>query len=139
MKLTNKNILTLIAAGFLFIALFDGLPYGYFTFLRFVVCAIGFYLTFNIYEENKESLLVWIYGGIAVLFNPIIPIHLERETWWIIDLIVGVIFLFNNKENIDIMIDKFVKWKNEASVFTGVLYLYLFLGVLTLILISFVK
>lgn len=93
MKLNNKNILTIVASAFLFIALFNGLPYGYFTFLRFVVCAVGFYLAYKIYEENKASLWVWAFGGIAVLFNPIIIIHLQREQWWIIDLIVGIFFV----------------------------------------------
>lgn len=94
-KLTNKNILALIASGFLFFALIDGLPYGYFTFLRFVVCAIGVYVAYQIYENNKKSLLVWIFAGIAVLFNPIIIIHLQREQWWVIDLIVGVFFVLS--------------------------------------------
>lgn len=93
MKLTNKNFLTIIASTFLFIALSDGLPYGYFTLLRFVVCIIGAYLAYKIYEDNKESLLVWLFGFIAILFNPIIVIHLQREQWWVIDLIVGIFFV----------------------------------------------
>lgn len=95
MKLTNKNILTLIASGLLFIALFDGLPYGYFTFLRFVVCAVSIYLACKIYEGNKESLWVWVFAGIAVLFNPIVIITFERATWTVIDLIVGVFFVLS--------------------------------------------
>lgn len=93
MKLTNKNILTVIASGLLFVALMDGLPYGYFTFLRFVVFAIGGYLGYKTYEKNKGSLWVWAFGAIAVLFNPFIIIHLQRDQWWIIDLIVGIFFL----------------------------------------------
>jgi hypothetical protein len=95
MKLTNKNFLTIIASAFLFIALFDGLPYGYFTLLRFVVCAVGAYLAYEIYEDYKESLWVWAFGFIAILFNPIIIIHLQREQWWVIDLIVGIFFVLS--------------------------------------------
>lgn len=93
--MTNKNILKIIASGFLFVALFDGLPYGYFMFLRFVVCAVGIYLTYKTYEDNKESLWVWVFAGIAVLFNPIFIIHLERATWTVVDLIVGVFLLLS--------------------------------------------
>lgn len=93
MKLTNKNILTLMAAGFLFVALLSGLPYGYFTLMRFVVCAVGIYLAYKIYKENKESLWVWAFGFIAILFNPIIPIYLKRAQWEIIDLIIGIFFI----------------------------------------------
>lgn len=95
MKLSNKIILTIIASGFLFIALFDGLPYGYFTLLRFVVCAVGAYLAYKTYEGNKESIWVWAFSGIAVLFNPIIPIYLQRGQWVVIDLIVGVFFVLS--------------------------------------------
>lgn len=93
MKLNNKNILTLVASGMLFIALSSGLPYGYFTLMRFVVCAVSIYLAYITYEENKESLWIWAFGFIAILFNPIIPIHLERAQWEIIDIIVGIFFL----------------------------------------------
>lgn len=95
MKLSNQKILTIIASGFLLVALFDGLPYGYFTLLRFVVCAVGVYIAYKIYVSNNDSLWVWLFGGIAILFNPIIPIHFERETWWIIDLIIGGIFVLS--------------------------------------------
>ncbi|MBP9711493.1 MAG: hypothetical protein KBD55_00455 [Candidatus Pacebacteria bacterium] len=94
-KFSNKNILTIIVSVFLFIALFDGLPYGYFTFLRFAVCAVGLYIAYQIYQINKESLWVWFFGSIVVLFNPIIVIHLEREQWWVIDLIVGIFFVIS--------------------------------------------
>lgn len=93
MKLDNKKILTIIASAFLFIAIFNGLPYGYFTLLWFVICTVGAYLAYKIYKENKESLWVWAFGFIAILFNPIIVIHLQREQWWFIDLIVGVFFV----------------------------------------------
>lgn len=93
MKINNKNILTLVAAAFLFVALISGLPYGYFTLMRFVVCAITVYLAYVTYENKKDSLWVWVFGGIAVLFNPIIIIHLAREVWWPIDLIVGIVLL----------------------------------------------
>lgn len=95
MKLSNQKILTIIASGLLFVALFDGLPYEFFTLLRFAVCAVGIYIAYKRYELNNNSLLVWLFGGIAILFNPIIPIHLDRETWLIIDLIVGLLFVLS--------------------------------------------
>jgi hypothetical protein len=37
-----------------------------------------------------------VFGIIAVLFNPVIPIHLNRDIWTtIIDVTVAVIFLFS--------------------------------------------
>ena len=99
----KKNIALIIAATFLFVALFDGWPYGFFTLLRFVVFAISVYVAWMSYETKKEK-WVWIFGFLAVLFNPFIVIHLNRETWSIIDLIVGVfmiisVFILKLKQN----------------------------------------
>jgi len=93
MKLNKKkNIALLIAAVFLFLALFDGWPYGFFTLLRFVIFAIAAYIVWMAYEAKKEK-WVWIFGFLAVLFNPFIIIHLNREIWSFIDLIVGVFMI----------------------------------------------
>ena len=89
----KKNILTIIVSAFCFIALSSGLPYGYFTLLRFVVFAVGAYLAYTVYEKDKQSLWVWAFGFIAVLFNPFIIIHLQRNQWTVIDLLVGLFFI----------------------------------------------
>mgnify|MGYP000007601677 CR=1 FL=1 len=88
----KKNIALLIATAFLFLALLDGWQYGFFTILRFVVFASTAYVTWIAYEEQKEK-WVWIFGFVAVLFNPFIPIHLNREIWIVIDLVIGVFLL----------------------------------------------
>jgi len=95
MKLNKKkNIMLLIAAVFLFLALIDGWPYRFFTLLRFVVFAISAYVAWMSYEAKKEK-WVWIFGFIAVLFNPFIPIYLNRKIWRIIDLAVGVFMIIS--------------------------------------------
>lgn len=88
----KKSIILGIAALFLFAALIDGWPYGFFTLLRFVVFASAAYIAWMAYEEKKEK-WVWIFGFLAVLFNPFIVIHLNRELWGVIDLIVGVFMI----------------------------------------------
>ena len=88
----KKNIALFVAASFLFMALFDGWQYGFFTLLRFVVFATTTYVAWMAYEEQKEK-WVWIFGFVAVLFNPFFPVHLTREIWFVIDLISGVFLL----------------------------------------------
>jgi hypothetical protein len=90
----KKSIVLLIATAFLFAALFDGWPYGFFTLLRFVVFASSAYVAWMAYEVQKEK-WVWIFGFLAVLFNPFIVIHLDREIWSVIDLIVGVFMIIS--------------------------------------------
>jgi hypothetical protein len=88
----NKNIILIIAAIFLFTTLLDGLPYGFFTILRFVVCAATTYIAWVSYDHQKAN-WCWAFGIIAVLFNPFIPIHLNRDLWSIIDVVTGVFFI----------------------------------------------
>lgn len=85
----KKNIIVCIAALFLFVALIDGWPYGFFTLLRFVVFAITAYVAWMAYEQQKEK-WIWVFGFLAVLFNPFFPIYLNRDLWSVIDLVTGL-------------------------------------------------
>jgi len=67
-------------------------PYGYYTLLRWVVTATAIFLVWITYNLKKTFWLV-LMGLVAVLFNPLIPIYLDKETWVIIDFIVAILFL----------------------------------------------
>jgi len=88
----TKNILAGASAIFLFAALLEGLPYGYFTLLRFIVCITSGYIAYNAYNINKYF---WVYsfGFLTILFNPIIPIHLSRDMWVVIDFLAGLFMI----------------------------------------------
>ena len=46
----------------------------------------------------SAMLFAWIFGFIAVLYNPIIPIHLyDKQIWIIVNLITGILFFFKRK------------------------------------------
>lgn len=81
-----------IAAASLFIALVPDLPYGYYQILRWVVCACACFGGFIGMEKERHG---WLgtFVVVAILFNPILPIHLSREIWQPIDAVVGIIFL----------------------------------------------
>jgi len=66
--------------------------YGYYTLLRFVVCFVAAYCAVKAYSQHKEE-WTWILGGIAVLFNSIIPIHLNRGLWSVIDIVIAIVLL----------------------------------------------
>lgn len=61
-------------------------PYGYYTFLRLVVCASALYAAFVLLSGGKSPWLGWIFVGLAILYNPIFRVHLDRETWSLINL-----------------------------------------------------
>lgn len=96
-----------IPAIMLFVALFSGLPYGYFQALRWVVSLTAAHFFFNqkkqlhafIFEKSMLEIkhvkkLLVAPAIIAIIFNPIAPFHLARETWMILDAAAGIIMLF---------------------------------------------
>lgn len=80
-----------ICAGLLLLAIAN-LPIGYYTFLRIIV-TIGAIVV--IIGEFEKGLSIWIilFGIIAILFNPIIPVYLYNKAIWIpIDIATAIIF-----------------------------------------------
>jgi hypothetical protein len=85
-----------IAAGLLFIGALP-LPYGYYMLLRFIACGVFAWAAFITYE-NKEEILPWVFGVLAIVFNPIIKIHFPKEVWAIIDFCSGSFLLIMSKK-----------------------------------------
>lgn len=82
--------LWLIPAAMLILALFQ-LPYGYYTLLRLVVCLTAAIIAF----QSWPKVQVWAiaFGFVALLFNPMIIVSLDRETWAPIDVAVAGMYL----------------------------------------------
>jgi len=68
------------------------LPYGYYTLLRLVATGV-FVWAAIIAHEKKDNVLPWVFGLCAIVFNPIIKIHLPKEFWLVIDVAAGVLLL----------------------------------------------
>jgi len=86
----NTKTISYIIAALLLLAIFP-FPYGYYTFLRLTVFSGGIFFAHQSYRLEQFG---WAIGMVivAVLFNPLIPIYLSRETWLPIDLICAGIF-----------------------------------------------
>ena len=61
------------------------LPYAYYQILRFVVCGTFAYLAYMAVQKEHHGHTA-IFSVLAVLFNPIVPIHLDRTLWAFIDV-----------------------------------------------------
>ena len=85
------SIPSLIAAVMLFGALADP-PYGYYQLLRFVVCGVSLYIAYTAYTWQKIW-AVWLFGFIAILFNPFVPLHFSKELWQSVDVICALLFV----------------------------------------------
>jgi hypothetical protein len=62
-------------------------PYDYYMLLRMIVCVAAALLALLAYRRSDE-LTIWfgVFVTLAILFNPILPIHLTRSVWTILDL-----------------------------------------------------
>lgn len=89
----NLNTPTLIAIGLLLIALLP-MPYGYYTLVRICICLYSGFLAYKSWKE-KIDMWMWIFIVVAVLFNPIIPIYLDRGLWAMIDIATAIVFFIS--------------------------------------------
>ncbi len=69
------------------------LPYGYYQLLRLAVCGGAVFLVFAEHQSEGRTVWLWALGALAVIFNPLIPLQLEREAWVIIDVAAALLFL----------------------------------------------
>lgn len=75
------------------------MPIGYYTLLRLVVCACAIYYA-CILSQNEDRTFMLIFGFIAILYNPILPVYLYQKSIWII-LNIFTVLLFIIKRRSD--------------------------------------
>lgn len=66
-------------------------PYSYYQFLRWATAIVSFYLAYEAYNTQRTG-WIWIFAIIGILFNPIKPFYLDRETWQFCNLAVAIVF-----------------------------------------------
>ena len=87
------------------------LPYGYYVFLRIVICGAAALIAVAGPTEETQRGMAWTatFILIVVLFNPIMPIRLHRSTWFYLDLIAAGVFtahliFFRNTRRPDVQV-----------------------------------
>jgi hypothetical protein len=68
------------------------LPYGYFVLLRWVVASAMIFVAIIAYG-SRQFWGAWLYGLVAIVFNPIVPLRLRREVWRPLDLVGALLML----------------------------------------------
>src|SRR5260370_41224746 len=76
-------------------------PIGYYSVLRVATCAVCTYGAF-LAVRWKQTGWAFIFGAIALLFQPLIVFRMTKQTWNYVDiataiLLVATIFLFREK------------------------------------------
>ncbi len=84
-----SNIIKVVAV-FLLVYATARHQYSYYTFLRWYVFLSSIYFA---YSSNEAKIKIWFvsFSIIALLFNPIIPIYLNKGIWSVIDVICAII------------------------------------------------
>ena len=88
----NGLVPAIASSALLIVALFGAWPYGFYQFLRLVVCASSVYLGYRA-SKAQERGWMWTMWAIALLFNPFWPVRLSRQKWLAIDLLVAAVFV----------------------------------------------
>jgi len=68
------------------------LPYGYYTFTRLVVCLSAIFFAYSGFVSGDKSLWPWIAVAVALIFNPLIPVHLSKDVWMYLDVAAAAFF-----------------------------------------------
>lgn len=87
--------LLLLCSGLLLIGIAD-LPIGYYTLLRIVV-TIGSVAIVMKEFQNGLNFWVVVFGFLAILFNPILPIYFNNKAVWLpFDIIGAIMFIIKS-------------------------------------------
>lgn len=66
--------------------------YDFYTLLRWVVCATGIWVVVEA-RICRQNWAVTTFAALALLFNPIMPVHLSRGVWQPIDVVAALLFV----------------------------------------------
>ena len=87
----NMKYLNIILAAVLLLCLAP-MPYGYYTFVRFVSMVAFGVMAYRYYVQHKIALTI-TFASLALLFQPLIKIALGRTMWNIVDVSVAVLLV----------------------------------------------
>jgi|GEM_PF-6644372 len=85
------------AAAMLFLALFE-MPDEYYKALRFVVTAAAIMEIYQMqrgnFSQGMKTAWTLAFAGVAIVFNPFLPLEMEREAWAVFDVMGSGLFGF---------------------------------------------
>lgn len=87
----NLNIFRLIAILVLILS-FLKWPYGYYIFLKYIVTFTISIMIYKIWTNNNRVALITL-SILLLIFNPLFPLHLDKEIWTVIDFSAALVIL----------------------------------------------
>lgn len=65
-------------------------PYAYYQFTRLAVPGVGVW--FIVQAVDRRRWVIFPVAAAALVFNPIAPLYLQRETWQVLDVAAAAVF-----------------------------------------------
>lgn len=91
-KKATDVLLHIIPTAMLFLAI-GRWPYGYYQLLRIVVFAAALLVAALAYQSAKTfTLWLGLFVIVAIVFNPVVPLHLTRGVWLVLNISAAVLF-----------------------------------------------
>ncbi len=88
-----------ISLVFLIVSIIWTVPYyGFYTLMRFTITITSIFIALKYKDKHAISLIYW---AIAIIFNPLIPVYLDKVIWKIIDFIIACIYLKELKGSVN--------------------------------------
>jgi len=75
----------------LLLAIPSGWAYDFYILLRWIIFITSLIVANGFYKSKLNNWML-VFGGIAFLFNPIVPVHLTKSSWVLIDFVAAVLF-----------------------------------------------
>lgn len=91
-----------LVSVFLFVAVAP-MPYGFYTFVKIIVCGCAGVACYQLWDKGCKGPWLYVWGVITILFNPLIPISMEKEIWMVIDALAGLIFAYSAYKSLDLL------------------------------------
>lgn len=85
------RVICLVSAAMLLLALAPW-PYGYYQFLRVAIFAAGLYTAISLWQDEQSLAVATMIC--ALVFNPFLPVHLNREIWSVLNVAAAGVFGF---------------------------------------------
>jgi len=93
----NRLVIVKIVAMIFLLGAVTNAHYSYYQLIKWLISGIGIYSAYSAYKTNLKGMTIWIwvFGIIAILFNPIIPFYFKRSTWRFLDMFTLAIFFYS--------------------------------------------
>lgn len=73
------------------------MPYGYYTILRLVACIVFGIAAYST-REVQPLWVSWGYAFCALVFNPVIKVHFQKEVWGLLDIAAAALLIASSKK-----------------------------------------